>query len=467
MYTGRQLTKQEDIINAFKGALWLLKYSMMTDIVFGLPASHFDLALLWQPSGRVVRRGERKCQRDGTLCIKNADGDCLCPLVDGASRGPNLPTWSWAGWSGGRIEYAQDMLQGSLSNVHDWLTNHTWIQWYIRDGNGCLIPLWNRLHHHAKKHDSQGVQDAWRGYRHSFEPLHRHVKFDDLASVADSWASPSSSSDRSPTPVRMSNEEYLARRRHKNYQPSIWSDEDTYRDRHSRDQREDSRSYERSYKPTRGPRVEEYSELQDREVNDQRNSHDGARHSSQAIRSDKYGRQLSSEVPQESSYQFISIIPDHPFGVTRYDSVLIKDEDVEQYMPILQFFTWSAELHVVIRKSNSLEDHSGHTAIRQCDIVDRNGDWCGFLPVDRTIIDHRDGRLFLFIAISEAEAFTMEECPVWTYYIPQERSESKWDLYFVMMLVRNDERGLWERAGLGKVFQSAFMDRRWDEFKLG
>lgn len=435
---------------------------MMTDIVFGLPASHFDLALLWQPSTRVSRRGQRKCQRDGSLCIKNSDGDCLCPLVDNASQGPNLPTWSWAGWSGGRIEYAQDMLQGCLGNVHDWLTHHTWIQWYIRDGNGCLIPMWNRLHHHAKKYGPQGVQDAWRGYRHSFEPVHRRVDFDDKP-VAYHRYSTTSSSTRSASPIRVSNAEYLARRRRYNYQESTSSDEDMDRDRYSRHQREDTRSYE----PDRTPQVDDNSDSQDRNTNADKRSRDGTRSNPQTARCDRYGRQLSSEIPLESNSKFISIIPDHPFGVTRYDSVPVTDEDVDQYMPILQFFTWSADLHVVIRKSEPRGDFSGLSAIRQCDIVDKNGDWCGFLPVDRTIIDHRDGRLFLFIAISEAEAFTMDECPVWTYYVPQERSESKWDLYFVMMLIRNDERGLWERAGLGKVFQSAFMERRWDEFKLG
>ncbi|KAK7757001.1 hypothetical protein SLS62_001017 [Diatrype stigma] len=69
--------------------------------------------------------------------------------------------------------------------------------------------------------------------------------------------------------------------------------------------------------------------------------------------------------------------------------------------------------------------------------------------------------------ISDARAFTPEECPVWTYYIPKEREESEWDVYFVMLLQQNAERGLWERAGLGKVFKAAFREQWWDEIKLG
>jgi hypothetical protein len=72
-----------------------------------------------------------------------------------------------------------------------------------------------------------------------------------------------------------------------------------------------------------------------------------------------------------------------------------------------------------------------------------------------------------FIAISDAKTFTKEECPVWTYYIHKERDESEWDLYYVLLLERNAARGVWERAGLGKVFQAAFTERKWAEIKLG
>lgn len=136
-------------------------------------------------------------------------------------------------------------------------------------------------------------------------------------------------------------------------------------------------------------------------------------------------------------------------------------------MPILQFFTWSTELHVATRESEARVSSGLSSAICRCDIADKNGDWCGSLALDQAVVNDRDGDLFRFIAISEAEAFTEEECPLWTYYIPKDRSESRWDLYFVIMLERNVERGLWERAGLGKVFQAAFMERSWDEIKLG
>jgi hypothetical protein len=36
----------------------------------------------------------------------------------------------------------------------------------------------------------------------------------------------------------------------------------------------------------------------------------------------------------------------------------------------------------------------------------------------------------------------------------------------VLLLERNVERGLWERAGPGKVFKTAFQERTRDEIKL-
>lgn len=67
-----------------------------------------------------------------------------------------------------------------------------------------------------------------------------------------------------------------------------------------------------------------------------------------------------------------------------------------------------------------------------------------------------------FIAISEAKAFTTDECDAWTYYIPKEREQSQWDLYYVL-LVEQKETVRWERVALGKVFKAAFSHAEWKE----
>jgi hypothetical protein len=80
-----------------------------------------------------------------------------------------------------------------------------------------------------------------------------------------------------------------------------------------------------------------------------------------------------------------------------------------------------------------------------------------------------DGSRRDFLAISDAKAFTREECDVWTYYVPKERESSEWELYYVL-LVEMKER-IWFRVALGKVFKQSFENavgrKRWREIVLG
>lgn len=108
----------------------------------------------------------------------------------------------------------------------------------------------------------------------------------------------------------------------------------------------------------------------------------------------------------------------------------------------------------------------------QCHIIDLVGEWCGAITMPQAEIRHAPGNghdcaKMTFIALSEAKAFTKDECPVWNYYIPKERDESEWDLYYVLLLKWNAGRALWERVALGKVFKDAFGDAEWKEIKLG
>jgi hypothetical protein len=111
-------------------------------------------------------------------------------------------------------------------------------------------------------------------------------------------------------------------------------------------------------------------------------------------------------------------------------------------------------------------------ALVQCDNSDKSGDWCSSISLPSAGVAALSGsaaaaRPFHFIALSEAKAFTAEECPVWNYYNSRERDDSKWDLYFVMLVQRNKVTALWERVAVGKVFQAAFRDAKWSEIKLG
>lgn len=59
LYTARILTRPKDILAAFNGMANLLENAMRSLLIFGLPSSHFDLALLWQPSESLRRRKPR------------------------------------------------------------------------------------------------------------------------------------------------------------------------------------------------------------------------------------------------------------------------------------------------------------------------------------------------------------------------------------------------------------------------
>lgn len=183
---------------------------------------------------------------------------------------------------------------------------------------------------------------------------------------------------------------------------------------------------------------------------------------------DTFGR--SQRHPDKSGTDFKKIIPDNPFAIIRgpFSEDQQKD-DHANVMPILQFFTWQTWLYVRRTQRTGLPTPNGGLA--RYDIIDKAGDWCGSIVLSGNNEDAAtlQGASQSFIAISDAKAFTREECQTWNYYIPKERDESDWDLYFVLLLQHNPSRGVWERAGLGKAFKAAFtpLVARWEEIKLG
>jgi hypothetical protein len=140
LYTARELTKEEDILAAFSGVSNLMQETMLAPFVFGLPTSHFDLALLWEHFEPVQRR---KTRSDAT-----------------ADDSAEFPSWSWSGWVGAATHYRRDMIEDCFDNVTEWLAERTWIRWHIRDGNGDLCPLWDRYDWQMDLSEHEN----WQGY---------------------------------------------------------------------------------------------------------------------------------------------------------------------------------------------------------------------------------------------------------------------------------------------------------------
>lgn len=76
-YSARTLTYQRDFVGAFAGATEVIRKTFAGGTLHGLPVFFFDIALLWQPSGPLLRR-------------------------------PEQPSWSWVGW------------RGSIDCLHAW-----------------------------------------------------------------------------------------------------------------------------------------------------------------------------------------------------------------------------------------------------------------------------------------------------------------------------------------------------------
>ena len=139
LFSVRKLSHPEDILAAFRGVASVMQLVMAAPFYFGLPTSHFDLALLWQ----AVRAPRRR-----KIMGSNARADY------------EFPSWSWCGWENGKIEYDSKMLDGCVVNVREWLREHTWISWYFRDSMGRLRPLWDR----KKAFEDNSIDTRWRGY---------------------------------------------------------------------------------------------------------------------------------------------------------------------------------------------------------------------------------------------------------------------------------------------------------------
>lgn len=439
MFTGRLLTKQRDALAAFQGVSWLLERYMRTSFLFGLPASHLDFALLWETTEVLTPRKRGDESKVGQqICTKDDLGNCTCRAEEESFGAEEFPTWAWAGWMGGKIEYQSGMLEGCSENVRQWLTSHTWIKWHIRDEEGHLQPLWDIISRDsfAPRRDLQfKVDNAWAGYPITLEK-------------ADQSSEPGLETKSNTTGEDLMHESNTRYR--------------------SRQSRRTPRGNKTDPSQVKSKQAENVSSVDRSHVSADPKLPQHVPGSHKAFQSDEYGRRISDKIHQQD-VTLDAILPDWPFGVIRRTMPSKKESSNPlRFMPILQFCTWISDLYVKERDPNSLHRNKTLAQGRNWyDILDTQGDWCGCIALNEIFIPKGDTYKCTFIAISEAKRFTMEECPFWTSYIPKKREESEWDLYYVLLLERNEERGLWERVGLGKVFQAAFQDAGWAEIKLG
>ena len=448
LYTSRNLTKPRDILAAFNGVSNLMRKKLGAPFIFGLPSSHFDLALLWEPEKVLKRRRPGKDDEKGKAEF----------------NGMEFPSWSWCGWWGGKMEYSSGMVEGCLMDLNEWLIKHTWIHWYIRDGHGNLRPLWDG----DKFSEDVTLEKRWMGYGGKPDDddvveLNKEAidkeRNREIKIVKGGARFPSSSAkeayidyDRDP------NKQAMAGR----IEPSEYSMSETM----------SSQSVSAQVSPTREHRL-----FEDRMpyyyasgVVDKRGLPSRLDSTSNGLgankhRRDTYGRDIPIEIADRQD-DFLHTLPDSPYRVvmTKYSSEPDKEFPDQ---PILQFWTWHTTLHIAPSDDDDDPSPPGRSGsgLRRYDIADQAGDWCGSLVLDEQWTQASTSSRHEFIAISDAKAFTRDECDVWTYYTPKEREQSEWDLYFVLLVERKGVK--WERVALGKVFKAAFAISEWKEIILG
>lgn len=477
LYTSRELTRSGDVLAAFEGICSLIQDRLRAPFIFGLPTSHLDLALLWQPRSSLGRR-----------------------IVSGDDKWRDLefPSWAWCGWTGAQMDYQAEMVDGCLDNVHEWLVNHTWICWYIRDGHGNLRPLWNK----DRSEEDRSTETRWKGYR-----ARKHVVTDEYSDFDDEDVY---LGDNYNT-LNLSGKERWLRDKHHESISGGWA---LHQERVLEGERERSTKelFKTAMREVEESKREEIERIKERRAEELKAREDFERHkeneegrASFSYREsgdeeriivrrrpqklspeeerrlryrrnqeygdnsrddyDDWGRAHWIELDGKPQGMFSQTTPENPYRVLHADFTAEPHREFPD-QPLLQFWTWQTSLHTLLAEDS---DKNVGEGLCRCDIADAAGDWCGSIVLDEKWLKRsaRKGTMFEFIALSEAKAFTEEECPAWTYYIPKERHESEWNVFYVLMIEYNRERSVYQRVALGKVFRAAFAGSEWKEITLG
>ncbi|KAJ0383033.1 hypothetical protein COL922a_011307 [Colletotrichum nupharicola] len=173
---------------------------------------------------------------------------------------------------------------------------------------------------------------------------------------------------------------------------------------------------------------------------------------------------------EDNDKEFSITLRDYPYRVVKAPFEPKPETSEFPLLPILQFRTWHTWLYI---KHNGPSERQFHdrkllsmgteSGLARYHIADEMGDWCGSVVLEAEWAAKASDKQE-FIAISEAKSFTRDECPEWTYYIPKEREQSEWDLFYVLLIERKDEK--WQRVGVGKVFKEAFHNSKQKEIML-
>lgn len=537
LYTVRGLTQPGDILAAFSGVCSLLQSRLRAPFIFGLPSSHLDLALLWLPKTAPKRRMLPYEEKDknkfpswswcGWMAVEM---EYSSDLLDGCLT--NVREWitkhTWICWhirdGHGNLRplWSMSKAEEDRSSEEQWrgyrgrqkLREPQYITHYERVNSGVnqegkytrpeisiigdesiasddvkmIVEVdkeerYERRPHTPNNHPQPPSpphhhrrRSPPHHHRHPSPPHHHRHPFPPSPSPPHHHRHPSPPPHPLPPQHRRPS---FSPRRHRTspLQLGMADTTTTFSDYPIIRLKSDSRS-------TSHARADE---------NDKAfMGHNENVPFDNTEEYDLFGRSLSVLGPythKKRSDSFRLTLPENPFRVLMAEGGYCAEPSKEfPDLPVLQFWTWQTALHL-IRRSEPDEGQNtvdiGEGLVR-CDLADRAGDWCGSVIIASSWLSDFESRerlgrggcpgaLVDVIALSEAKAFTQEECPEWTYYVPRARHESQWDLFFIMLVEYREVMGCWQRAGggggVGKCFQGAFRvgerEEEWQEIILG
>lgn len=173
-YHGRDFSCPDDALPGVTGLLTLLSRTFKGGFLCGHPEAWFDAALMWHCS---LRGSEFGGYQRTTMVIEQMVGQQRSILP-----GAILPSWSWIGWKGGRLEFLGDeedfeLPQGLVDSESRWRYITTPItKWYSHEtprSDKRRIPSYPQ----QTRKVSQGLDDSLQGWvveeydpsRHQFD----------------------------------------------------------------------------------------------------------------------------------------------------------------------------------------------------------------------------------------------------------------------------------------------------------
>jgi hypothetical protein len=160
----RAMTNPGDILHAFTGISNIFSSSMKCQMVWGLPTSYFDYALLFESLATIHIR-----------------------------RRPGFPSWTWAGWK--EPDKTNGDYPGSLLIYYDTLQDYVMfneVEWY-----STLLSDPNNSNNHHQEEQRHGLINS---------KIPKASSVSVLDTVRSSWR-PSSLMERSPVPDGLTKEE--------------------------------------------------------------------------------------------------------------------------------------------------------------------------------------------------------------------------------------------------------------------